>query len=120
MISSGPSPRDCASDAPDSADARRARKAFLDRPDGPRRAVADHEHDRPDPRRTVQTFFPLGTARHQAPEAIRPHLSPGDQDRVAPLARPQMLGDLPSTNNRRWLLGEIAFLEARIRVTAVQ
>ena len=102
--------------------ARRARKAFLDRPDDPRRTVGDDQQRIAEPagaqvlkERPHRLDVLLG-ARHQRQQDLASVLAdaPGGQHRLAPLTWPKPLGDAVDEQVDDGVLGKIALAEVLI------
>jgi len=99
--------------------ARRAGEAFLDRPDDPRRPVADHEQRIAQPsgaqvlEERPHRFDILLRSGHQPQKRFAPVLAdpPGGQNRFSPLARTQPLGDAVDKQVGHRVFGEIALAE---------
>ena len=102
--------------------ARRAEKAFLDRPDDPRRPVADPQEriaEPPDAQILEERPHRLDVllrAGHQPQQDLASVLAdaPGGQNRLAPLARPKPLGDAVDEQVDDGVLGKIALAEVLV------
>jgi len=102
--------------------ARRAGKTFLDRPDDAGRPVADHEQRIAEPpgaqvlKERPNRLDVLLRPRHQPKKRFASVLadSPGGQNRFAPRARPQPLGDAVDEQIGDGVLGEAAFAEVLV------